>query len=103
VQIEFKRTGGFAGLQLQIKVDTESLDATAGGELSGLVTAANFFALPAQILNPSSGADQYQYTLTVSADGQQHTVETTEQSAPSALQPLLQRLNRMARSQGQQS
>ena len=100
--IEFKRSGGFAGLGLELQVDTTMLAREAQRELTDLVTAADFFNVPTQGEQPSSGADQYHYRITITTANQRHTIATGELSAPSSLQPLLQRLTHMARA-GQSS
>ncbi len=98
MKIEFQRSGGFAGMSLSCSVDTESLPQNEAYELQQMVKTANFFNLPAKIAASPSGADQFNYTVTVEDEGQTYTVETGDMSAPPNLQPLLQKLDRKARS-----
>ncbi|ASC71234.1 hypothetical protein XM38_021860 [Halomicronema hongdechloris C2206] len=99
MQIDFERRGGFAGMATTLSVDTDSLPANEAYEIKELVSVANFFSQPANLTATAPGAaDQFTYTLTVKDNGRQHTVETTDTSAPTALRPLLQRLTKMARS-----
>ncbi|HLF01241.1 MAG TPA: protealysin inhibitor emfourin, partial [Anaerolineales bacterium] len=67
-------------------------------ELIELVAAAKFFDLPAKVAASDVGADQFQYKLTIEAEGRRHTIEVEDTSAPAALQPLLRRLTVLARS-----
>ena len=96
--IEFERSGGFAGLSLQLRVDTATLPEEEAAELQQLVQQSAFFSVPERsVVNPS-GADRFNYKLTIERDGHRHTVETMDSSSLALLQPLLERLTRMARS-----
>ena len=96
--VEFERSGGFAGLCLQLQVDTTTLPKAEAAELLQMVQQSAFFTLPEQSVAESSGADRFNYKLTIEHEGQRHTVETMDSSAPATLTPLLERLTRMARS-----
>ena len=96
--IEFERSGGFAGLSLQLRVDTATLPEAEAAELQQMVQQSAFFTVPEQSVANLSGADRFNYKLTIELDGQRHTVETMNSSSPASLQPLLERLTRMARS-----
>lgn len=98
MHVEFERSGGFAGLRLRATVDTESLPAEEARELEEMVEAADLFNLPPAIATPTPGADRFNYKLTVTDEGRQHAVEVSEPSVPTKLQPLLQRLAKIARS-----
>ncbi len=98
MDIEFERSGGFAGLSLQLQVNTASLPEEEGRELLEMVNQSGFFTFPKQGGTSDSGADQFNYKLTVDTGERKHTMEMTDASAPATLQPLLKRLTRMARS-----
>ncbi|HBX69208.1 MAG TPA: hypothetical protein DEH25_07455 [Chloroflexi bacterium] len=95
MKISYRRTGGFAGMLISHSFDTDTLPKTDAEELVKLVSAADFFALPSKIT--ATGADQFQYTLTVETAEQQHTLEVGETSAPENLRPLLEKLRLLAR------
>ena len=63
--------------------------------VTGMINDANFFALPSVVpRNEQSGADLYNYRITIeSADGL-HTVEATQLSVPESLEPLIVWLDR---------
>ena len=97
MHIDYERSGGFAGLQVSIAIDTDSLPPGEAQELCNLVEDAGFFDLTATIGDSTSGADQFTYKITVETEARRHSIEVAESAAPSALQPLLQRLHRAAR------
>jgi hypothetical protein len=98
MQIQFERSGGFAGMTVAATIDTDQLPAQEADELRALIDAAGFFNLPAKPAIASVGADQFQYTISVKAEGRQHTIQTGDASASEALQRLLRRLTALARS-----
>jgi len=97
MQIQFERSGGFAGMRFAATIDTDSLSAEQAEELRKLVNEAQFFELPGSLTSPSPAADQFQYKLTVEDEGRRHTVETTDGAAPGSLRPLLRRLTVLSR------
>jgi hypothetical protein len=97
MRIEFERSGGFMGLTQAVIVDTAAMEPHEADELTAMVETANFFELPELMTAASAGSDRFQYRLTIEASELKHTVVTTEMAAPEALQPLLQRLNMLAR------
>ncbi len=98
MRIQFERTGGFAGMRLAATIDTATLPADQANTLPGLIEAAHFFDLPAQIPAPPQAADQFHYRVTIEAEGKRHTVEAGEGAASPALQALFQQLTQLARS-----
>ena len=98
MRIQFERSGGFAGMHITATFDTDSLPPEEGDRLREMVEAADFFNLPPTSATRTAGADQFQYKVTVEAEGRQHTVETGDATAPDTLSPLLRRLTVLARS-----
>ena len=98
MQINFERTGGFAGMRLSAAIDTATLPADQASALQGAIDAAHFFDLPAQIPGPPNAADQFHYHVTIEAGSKKHTVDVDEGAASPALQALLQQLTLLARS-----
>ena len=93
MRIEFKTEGGvahFPGLSRPVVIDSESLSAEEGAELTRLVGAARFFERPSTVGTLLPGAADYrQYTITVEDGGRQHTVKLTDPVEDPALQQLL--------------
>jgi hypothetical protein len=97
MRIHFERSGGFAGLQLAVTIESDTLSQEDVQQLRRLVDEAEFFALPSELRESTPGADQFVYRVTVESAGRRHTVETTDEAAPPTLQALLDWLNRAAR------
>ena len=98
MKIDFERSGGLTGLHTTATIDTNSLAAADCQQLQELIETAAFFELPSHLTkSPSAVPDQFYYKVTIMAEGQTHTVETTDSSAPPTLRPLLHQLARLAR------
>jgi len=90
MRVRFERSGGFAGITLGRDFDSSSLPAEQVAELTRLVAEARFFELPAVIASAKSGADLFQYSISVEDGEQTHRVEFVQGSAPEHLRPLVQ-------------
>ncbi len=98
MHIDYERSGGFAGLQVSIAIDTDSLPPGEAQELCNLVEDAGFFDLSSALGDSTAVPDQFVYKVTVEAAGRRrHTIEVTESAVPPDLRPLLERLHRAAR------
>jgi hypothetical protein len=96
--IQYERSGGFAGLIQRYEVDTADLEPDVQQELAALVDAADFFEAPLAQAAPQ-GADRFNYQLTIERGAQSRTVVLSESELPDAWQPLIYRLNLLAREQ----
>ncbi|MCA9909009.1 MAG: hypothetical protein KC519_10215 [Anaerolineae bacterium] len=92
MKITFERSGGFVGRRLAGIIETDILAPDEAAEVAQLVEDANFFKLPRSLRPRLAIADDYEYVVTIVADEHEHTVETTDHSAPETLRPLLWRL-----------
>lgn len=97
MQVQWERTGGFAGMRMTATVDSESLSEEEARELRALVGQARFFELPEEIGGPAEGADRFIYILTVEMEGRRHSVRTSEATAPPELRSLIRWLTNAAR------
>ena len=88
MQIEFVRSGGFAGIQLTASLDTQELDSEQVMAVEKMVEEADFFNLPEEIQAGSSAADRFIYHLTVSISEETHSVMVHEAGMPDRLRPL---------------
>jgi len=83
----------FPGLNTPSTIDSDQLPGQEADELKRLVNAAHFFALPAVVGSPASGAADYrQYTITIEDAGKQHTVRVTDPIEDTNLQALVTNL-----------
>ena len=95
--IYFERTGGLAGMMLNVTIDTGSLSQDEARYLLEMIDRARFFELPAEMTGIQKGADQFLYRITVESEGRQHTVQRSETDVPMSLRPLLEWLIKAAR------
>jgi len=100
MQIEFERSGGFAGMSIRTSINTDVLPSADAKEIGQLVNSAEFFNLPAST-KKGPGADQFNYRLTIQVEDLVHTVETTDSTMPDNLKPLVNRLMTQARQRTQ--
>ena len=81
-------------------VDTNQIPPEQALSILEKVDSSDFFCLPHELsggMESMSGADHLSYKVTVEVAGVQHTVETSDEYAPQALQPLLDELSYLAR------
>lgn len=101
MRVEYLRSGGFAGLQLTTVVDTEQLVADEASNLEKMVNECDFFAQPGQIRAAGpSGADRFEYRLTVTMETRSHTVVVGEAALPDTFRPLIDYLTAYAKTSG---
>jgi hypothetical protein len=92
--IQFARSGGFAGIRREVRLDTGDLHGVEKSRIEGLVRGGGFFGLPASTPRPKKGADYFLYRITVEDGERIHTVETDEHSLSKELRPLVQELSK---------
>lgn len=97
MRYQFVRSGGFAGLRLAATIDSDDLPEEDASMLAEELDSARFFLLPNRLDDQDIGADRFQYEIMVDDGSRQHTVEAGESSLPETLQPLVQHLERLAR------
>ena len=89
MKIELERSGGFAGIPLRRSITSDNWPLAEQTKLAGLVHASRFFDLPAEIPNSRSGADRFQYQISIEEAGARHSVKVDEASLPDTLRPLI--------------
>jgi hypothetical protein len=97
MRIQFVRTGGFAGMRLASTIDSDALPEEEVQALQSEIDNAHFFELPTQFSETGGGADRFQYEITVEDGHKKHTIEAGESALPGHVQPLIQHLERLAR------
>ncbi len=98
-RIKFERTGGFAGMRFAADFSPDELPDEEAHTIETLLDRLDFNKLPEQMMNKSSGSDQFTYTITVETKKWKHTVITGDASASENLQSLFELLNQIARQQ----
>jgi len=89
VKVEFWRTGGVAGIRLTSTLDTEKLPPQEADRLRRLISTACFFDQPSSLKSSTSGADRFQYQVTVEEGDRIKKVEIDESCIPRTFQPLI--------------
>ncbi|RPJ43446.1 MAG: hypothetical protein EHM21_11530 [Chloroflexi bacterium] len=97
MRIHFSRTGGFTGMRLAITIDSDALPEDEVQMLQSELDNAHFFELPIHLSQEGSGADRFQYEITVEDGSKKHTITAGETALPGHVQPLVQHLERLAR------
>ena len=97
--LRFRRSGGiFAGNQLELEVDQQDLDPAESAALAQVLEGpglAQFSDLPGR----GSGADEYQYDLTLKRGDDVVSLRFDETRLPPELAPLVDALERRAMNQ----
>jgi Emfourin len=89
MKIEYVRSGGLAGMRQAFSASSESLSAEERNQLAQLVQSSRFFDQPEVVRPDPTGADRFQYRISVESDQGTHTVQVSEGSVPTELQPLI--------------
>ena len=73
-------------------LDTEGLPLQEADRLRRLISAASFFDQPTSLKSSTSGADRFQYQVTVEEGDRIKKVEIDESCVPRTFQPLIEYL-----------
>ena len=95
MKIEFKRSGGFAGIGVRLSLESADLPPAEREALERLIERSRFFELPARLAAPHP--DAFQYDLTIEDEGRRHAVHLDDRGAPEDVKPLLRHLIDLAR------
>jgi len=110
VLIQYRRTGGIAGLddRLTIQADGQAILTRKGGErqtitldkttlssLQATLGEADFLELESQYQPARDIPDAFHYEVSYQVDNGRHTVAATDSSVPEQLAPVLDKLNRI--------
>jgi len=96
-RIKFERTGGFAGMRIAADFELDDLPEEQAEQLCELLDDVDFDELPENLMKANQVPDGFTYTITVESEEGQHTVTTSDISAPAKMQPLLELLYQIAR------
>jgi len=97
MKITFERTGGLIGRTVSLNLDLDEMPADQSTTLRRLVDESGFFELE-ELSIKTSRPDEFIYTITIVSKTIQHTVRTSDSSAPEVLRPLLSELSTHAKS-----
>ena len=95
LRIQYRRTGGFAGIEMTADVGTDELAEAEAG------IAARLMADPASgaptAATPPGAADLFDYRLQLTEGDRKQSFEWSDFGVPDAVRPLLSALNRLAK------
>jgi hypothetical protein len=103
MHIIYERSGGFTGMTSSYTFNLEDLPDVDAEKLKTLIDQVDFPALPENLEMSTNVPDRFSYTITVEAQEWTHTIRTGDASAPSEIQPLIETLNSISRSQRKSS
>lgn len=92
--INFHRSGGVIGNEIQYEVDLNEIPADEAQHLTRMVMEADFFKIPENLAGKAT-TDEFKYTVTVEAGQTSHTVHVTDTTMPKDLLPLVKELTIM--------
>jgi hypothetical protein len=95
--IHLERSGGFAGMKIDVTLDTESLTEEYARKIKEMLDSSDFFNMPPTFAPPKRGADFFNYRITAKLEGKEHTVEMSDPQVPDGLRALLQSVMKYAR------
>ena len=100
--IEFECSGGYGGLRLSYRGETDALPAAEAKMLQDLIEAANVFELTQKQVSQKSRSipDDFACRLTLKKAGQKKTLSFNELGAPETLRRLSVHLRKLAIRQG---
>ena len=98
MHIDYQCSGGFGGLRLAYRGETDALPAAEARVLLDLIEAANVFDFdPAQVSQKSRNIpDDFICRLTLSTAGKKKTLSFNERGAPETLRRLSAHLRKLA-------
>jgi hypothetical protein len=96
VRVHLVRSGGFAGITVQARVDSATLPAEEAKELAALLDRLDLADLSERASYPTRGADRFNYDLTIQRGESRYHVALPENAVPPDLRPLLTWLLRHA-------
>jgi hypothetical protein len=97
MNIDFLRTGGFAGLRLSLAVNTDDLPEEEASRLNELLESASLAGRPAPVSENTPARDRFEYRLTIARGArQQASFVWPENDVPVEVWPLLEYLTELA-------
>ena len=98
MHIEYECSGGYGGLRLSYRGDTNGLTPEEAKKLLDLIKAANVFDLNQKQISPKSRAipDDFSCRVTISTDEKKKTLSFNELGVPENLRRLSVHLRKLA-------
>jgi hypothetical protein len=98
LRIDYRRTGGFAGIEIAADLAADQLPPPMA-ELAARLLTDPALGAPVRSAVPG-GADHFGYQLRLTDGSRQHTFQWTDFTVPNLVRPLLSAANQVARPTG---
>ena len=98
-KIKFERTGGFAGIRLAAEIKMDELPEDQKREILDLLNKADIDELSEKLSDEKPAPDAFVYSITVESKEREYKVIAGESSLPDDLQPLIEKLEVLAKRQ----
>lgn len=86
--IRFERSGGFAGILMEVEIDSKSLSTKELKELQDLIDKSGFFELKNDTTTVRL-PDQFRYKITIDYKGKRQTHDFVDSAVPGSCSPLI--------------
>jgi hypothetical protein len=96
MRVSVERSGGFANIRRTFAADAKKLAPPQAEEMRQLVEAADLIHFPEEPTPRPGRPDRFYYRITIEHEGGARTVTVAEDSAPAALQQLVEWVQRLA-------
>ena len=96
MRVRLERFGGFANIRRTFTADGKALAPLQAEELRTLVEAADLAHFPEEPTPRPGRVDRFYYRITIEHAGAERTVTVAEDSAPAAVQRLIDWVQRLA-------
>lgn len=95
--VAFERSGGFAGINYSVKIDSDTLSNEEFIQLKKLIEDTDFFSLKANEISSTNTPDQFNYKIEIVKGDLKNTIEFGDSNIPDRLAPLVNYLSNKAR------
>ncbi|MCJ7440125.1 MAG: hypothetical protein MUO25_00900 [Thermoanaerobaculaceae bacterium] len=89
MRVRLERSGGFANIRRTFTADAKTLAPVQAQELRSLVEAADLAHFPEEPTPRPGRPERFYYRITIEHEGAERSVTVAEDSAPEALQHLI--------------
>jgi hypothetical protein len=97
MHIQFERSGGLMGTTTKSSFDLSDLQEDDATQIRTIVEQINFSTLPKDLSVAKNAPDQFTYKISIQTQEWEHTIITSDGSAPLDIQPLIKILSEISR------
>ncbi len=97
IHVQFRRSGGFAGIPITAATDADSLGEEHAAQVQSLLRSPEVPQEPDHPAAGNGGADRFQYQLDIDDGQNRRSFAWSEAQVPEDMRPLVDYLTRLAR------